>query len=120
MTDKTHTKADLDTAVAQASADASAAERTRIKTILGSDAAKGRADMAAHIAFNTAMTAADATAMLAVAPVTAPAAAAPAVTPVAASTETVMGLELASPSAAKPATDKKAINTSSIYATRRA
>lgn len=46
-------------------------ERTRIAAIIGSDEAKGRTDMANHLAFKTGMTADEAIALLAVSPVAA-------------------------------------------------
>ena len=50
-------------------------ERDRIKAITTGDAASGRTALAEHLAYNTNMSAEDAIALLAVAPVTAPAAA---------------------------------------------
>lgn len=48
----------------EATATATTAERTRISGILGCEAAKGRSKLASHIAFNTAMSVADAETML--------------------------------------------------------
>lgn len=48
--------------------DASSAERVRCQAILGSDEAKGRGDLASHLAFATSMTADEAKALLAKAP----------------------------------------------------
>jgi ClpP class serine protease len=49
-------------------ADATAAERQRIGAIVGSEQAKGREQLAAHLAFNTAMTSADAIKVLEASP----------------------------------------------------
>ena len=51
-------------ATATATAAATTAERNRISGILGCEAAKGRSKLASHIAFNTAMSVADAETML--------------------------------------------------------
>lgn len=53
-----------DEATATATAAATTAERTRISGILGCKAAEGRSKLASHIAFNTAMSVADAETML--------------------------------------------------------
>jgi signal peptide peptidase SppA len=62
----------------KAAADARTSERARVQGIQSCDEAKGREQMAAHLAFNTSMSVEDAKAMLAVAP---KAAAAPAPAP---------------------------------------
>lgn len=92
-------------------ADERAAERKRIATITNSDEAKGREDMAQHLAHDTDMSAEAAVALLSKAP---KAEAKPtAAQPVA----TLAGLELAAPAApAKPAAK---IDTAGIYADRR-
>lgn len=51
-------------AAAEATASATTAERNRISGILGCEAAEGRSKLASHIAFNTAMSVADAETML--------------------------------------------------------
>lgn len=95
-------------------ADIRAEERARISAIVNSDEAKGRGDLAAHLAHETDMTADAAAALLAKAPTQA---AAPAPT-VENATATLAGLELAAPAApAKP--QAKRIDTSAIYAQRR-
>lgn len=73
----THTQAQVDTAVATARTEATASERTRIKTILGHENANGRASLAAHLAFETDMAADKAIAMLDKAPKESAAATAP-------------------------------------------
>ncbi|WP_298981548.1 head maturation protease, ClpP-related [uncultured Roseibium sp.] len=55
--------------VAQVTAEATAAANERVQAILGSDEAKGREAQAQHLAFKTQMTAEDAIAVLASAPV---------------------------------------------------
>ena len=62
------TQADLDRARAEGVAAGTAAERERISTILQSEAAAGRQDMAAHLAFSTDMAADAAVALLGKAP----------------------------------------------------
>ena len=62
------TQADLDRARAEGIAAGTTAERERISTILQSDAAAGRQDMAAHLAFSTDMAADSAVALLGKAP----------------------------------------------------
>ena len=121
--DKTHTQADVDAARAEGTKAGASAERTRIKSILGSEAAQGRADMATHLAFETDMAAEAATALLAKAPKAeqkpaAPAAQAHAAQSVTAAAPAVMGLELAAP-VEPPKSQKASINTSGIYAARR-
>lgn len=61
----------------KAAADARTSERARVQGIQSCDEAKGREQMAAHLAFNTSMSVEDAKAMLAVAPKAAAAAPAP-------------------------------------------
>ncbi|HXC40809.1 MAG TPA: S49 family peptidase [Burkholderiales bacterium] len=78
---KTYTQADIDAAVAAAigtaRTSAVAEAQARIQAIVGSDEAKGRADLANHLAFSTGMSADDAKAILAKSPAqAAPAAAA--------------------------------------------
>ncbi len=63
------TQAQLDAAVATARTEAATAERERVKGILRSEAATGRADMADHLAFETPMTVEQAVGLLAKAPV---------------------------------------------------
>ncbi|WP_321504051.1 S49 family peptidase [Breoghania sp.] len=70
-------KAEHDAAVNAAGAEGASAERERIKAILGSEEAQGRAALAQHFAFNTAMSPEDAKAALAAAPVEAASGAAP-------------------------------------------
>lgn len=75
MTDKTNesagnAQAQAD-AVAQATAAAKTAERARVNGILGCEEAKGRTELANHIAMNTDMSVDDAKAMLKAAPVAA-------------------------------------------------
>lgn len=60
--------------------DAQKAERARVQGILSCEEAKGRTDLANHLAFNTDMSADAAKAILAAAPSAAPQAAAPAAT----------------------------------------
>lgn len=62
-----------DKAVSEAADTARKDEQARVKGILGSDEAKGRGNLASHLAFNTTMSVADAQAMLAVAGVDKPA-----------------------------------------------
>lgn len=54
----------VEAARAEAKAEGVKSERVRCEAILGADAAKGRETMAAHLAFKTDMSAADATALL--------------------------------------------------------
>lgn len=61
---KTEQKAESDKAAADAVAKATADERTRIQTIVSSEAAAKRSELAAHLAFNTDMSAEDAEALL--------------------------------------------------------
>lgn len=118
--DKTHTQADVDQAVTNATATASAAgkaegraeERARVKGILTHAAAEGRADLAAHLAFDTDMAVDAAAALLDKAPKAQAAPAAPAATG-----ETMMGLELAAPVATKSAA--KPVDSKSVYDRRR-
>lgn len=116
-TEKTFTQAEVDSAVAAASASARAEgrteERARVKGILTHAAAEGRADLAAHLAFDTDMAADDAAALLD----KAPKAAATHVAPVAAVGESMMGLELAAPVANKSAA--KPVDAKSVYDRRR-
>ena len=67
-TPATLTQADLDRARAEGVAAGTTAERERISTILQSEAAAGRQDMAAHLAFSTDMVADAAVALLGKAP----------------------------------------------------
>ncbi len=60
---------------AEGSKEGSAAERARISAIVGSDEAKGRGELASHLAFSTTMTADEAKALLAKSPKEAAAAA---------------------------------------------
>lgn len=122
--DKTHTQADVDAAVAAAvvsatatssaagKAEGRAEERTRVKGILTHAAAEGRADLAAHLAFDTDMPVDAAAALLDKAPKALAAPAAPA-----ASADTMMGLELAAPVATKTATSK--VDSRSVYDRRK-
>ena len=64
----TITQPDLDRAKAEGNAAGSSAERDRVRTILQSEAANGRQDMAAHLAFETEMPADSAIALLGKAP----------------------------------------------------
>ena len=64
-------------ATTAATAAATTAERTRISGILGCEAAVGRSTLASHIAFNTAMSVADAETMLGASVAEQPAAVAP-------------------------------------------
>lgn len=119
--DKTHTQADVDAAAASAAAAATATataagkaegraeERARVKGILTHAAATGRADLAAHLAFDTDMPVDAAAALLDKAP---KAQAAPV-----AQGETMMGLELAAPAAKVPAS--KPVDSRSVYDRRR-
>lgn len=86
MTDKTKEPAGTtqeatdQAAIAKAASDAKIAERARVNGILGCEEAKGRTELANHIAMNTDMSVDEAKAMLKVAPAqaaTAPAAANP-------------------------------------------
>lgn len=118
--DKTHTQAEVDAAVAAAATSASATakaegrteERARVKGILTHAAAEGRADLAAHLAFDTDMAVDAAGALLDKAPKAQSAPAAPA-----AQGETMMGLELAAPAAKVPAS--KPVDSRSVYDRRR-
>ena len=69
-TPATLTQADLDRARAEGVASGTSAERARISTILQSEAAAGRQDMAAHLAFGTDMAADAAVVLLGKAPAT--------------------------------------------------
>lgn len=115
---KSYAQADLDAAVASATAagkrDGAQAERARIKGIVGHPAADGRAELAAHLAYDTDLEPAAAVAMLEKAPKsTAAKPAAPA-----AAAETAMGLELAAP-AAPAKSSAKPIDARSVYDRRR-
>lgn len=114
--EKTFTQAEVDAAVAAASASARAEgrteERARVKGILTHAAAEGRADLAAHLAFDTDMAVDTAAALLDKAPKAQAAPAAPAVTG-----ESMMGLELAAPVAGKTATSK--VDSRSVYDRRK-
>lgn len=109
----THTQADVDAAATSASAFARAAERTRIKGILTHASAEGRADLAAHLAFDTDMGTEAAAALLDKAPKAA-AKAAPA-----AAADTMMGMELAAPVASKAAAPAP-VDAKSVYGRRKA
>jgi len=76
-------QASLDGATATGRQEGAAAERERIQSIQGCEAAKTRTTLATHLAMNTALSVADATAILAASPedAKAPAAGAAAVTP---------------------------------------
>lgn len=63
--DKTHTKAELDTAATTAQATGRAEAQARIKDILALDEAKGRREQAEHLAFDTDLTVAQAKGILA-------------------------------------------------------
>lgn len=118
--DKTHSQAEVDAAVAAAATSASATakaegrteERARVKGILTHAAADGRADLAAHLAFDTDMAVDAAAALLDKAPKAQSAPAAPA-----AAGETMMGLEMAAPAAKVPAS--KPVDSRSVYDRRR-
>lgn len=102
------------TAATPSAADIRAEERARISTIVNSDEAKGRSDLAAHLAHETDMTAEDAVKLLARAPKDVEAKEIKSEDPSA----TLAGLELAAPPApAKP--QAKAISAGAIYAQRR-
>jgi hypothetical protein len=121
MTD-TFTKAQLDAAVAEATATAAVAaaaasataERARIGAILDADAAKGREAQARHFAFKTAMSAEDALAALAVAPVAAAAPESPLDRAMATVDQPKLGAGAPSEGRAAP----RAIDTAGIYAAR--
>lgn len=120
-TERTYTQAELDSAVATASASARtegaaagrSEERARVKGIVTHAAAEGRADLAAHLAFDTDMAVETAAALLDKAPKAQSAASAPP----AAQGETMMGLELAAPVASKSAA--KPVDHKSVYDRRR-
>ena len=90
MTDKTKEPAGTtqeatdQAAIAKASSDAKIAERARVNGILGCEEAKGRTELANHIAMNTDMSVDEAKAMLKVAPAQAAATPAAAANPFAA------------------------------------
>ena len=90
MTDKTKepagtTQAAADqAAISKAASDAKIAERARVNGILGCEEAKGRTELANHIAMNTDMSVDEAKAMLKVAPAQAAATPAAAANPFAA------------------------------------
>lgn len=65
MSDETITRAEHETAVANARNEGAAAERARVKAILDLPEASGRLASAKHLAFNTAMSVDDAKAVLA-------------------------------------------------------
>lgn len=114
--EKTYTQAEVDAAVATASdtarADGRSQERARVKGIMAHAAAEGRADLAAHLAYDTDMAVEAAAALLDKAPKAQAAPAAPA-----AIGETMMGLELAAPVATKSAA--KTVDAKSVYDRRR-
>ncbi len=93
------------------------AERTRIKAILGSDAAKGRESLAEYLAYETDWTPAAATAMLEKAPREASASAKPDYT---ARKEAAGTLGLGLPEAKSAAREPVRLNSADIYAGRRA
>lgn len=93
------------------------AERTRIKAILGSDAAKGRTALAEHLAYETDWTPVAATAMLEKAPREVSQPATPDYT---ARKEAAGTLGLGLPEAKSAAREPVRLNSADIYANRRA
>ncbi len=92
--------------------DAAAAERTRIAAITGSDEAKGRSQLASHIAFNTAMSADDAKKLLAASPKEA--GASPLAAAMAGVPNPAVGTDAPNPAAA----GVPVINTANVYSLR--
>ena len=86
-------------------------QKARISAILGSDEAKGRSEMANHLAFNTDMSADDAKKLMATAPVAEK-------NPLAAAMGGVPNPKVGADNGNDPAPTKPAINTQEIYARR--